>query len=362
MKKRTTLILAGIVAVLAVFILVWERHQVTSGETSDREGRLLPTFVRDRVRRLEITHAGKKIVLERPEPPESGEMVDWRLKTPRDVEADDDAVDAVMGALEWLDARRTVGEVSDADRRRFGLDRPRVRVSYTLSGGTTGTLVVGAAASGEGVYVQAGDDGIVHVVGQDLFEALDHDANHYRNKRIAEVRASKVKTIVLGGSAGERRLDRRNGVWTLAGQNGGRANTAQVEEMLRALESLDATRFVADTSGTERQDLARYGLTPGRATARIEIEGSPTVNLRVGAPCEGHTDDEIYVMREGSGVVACTAKSLLDTLGHTTESLRDRRLLTATPEDSAWIEVGSGATRVKVVKGAGGWHLDQPRN
>ncbi len=40
-------------------------------------------------------------------------------------------------------------------------------------------------------------------------------------QRIAEVRASKVKTIVLGGSAGERRLDRRNGVWTLSGEHGG---------------------------------------------------------------------------------------------------------------------------------------------
>lgn len=359
MKKRTTLILAGIVAVLAVFILVWEQHQVTSGETSEREGRLLPTFVRDRVRRLEITRGGKKIVLERPEPAEPGEMVDWRMKSPVDVAADDDAVDSVVGALEWLDARRTVGETSEADRRRFGLDRPRVRVSYTLSGGTTGTLIVGGPAEGEGVYVQAGD-AIVHVVGQDLFEALDHDANHFRDKRIAEVRASKVKTIVLGGSAGERRLERRDGVWHLAGASGGRANTAQVEEMLRALESLDATRFVGTTSGNA--DLARYGLTPGRATARIEIDGSAAVTLRVGAPCEGHTDDEVYVVRDGSGIVACTAKSLLDTLGRTAESLRDRRLLTASAESTAWIEVRAGETRVKVVKGASGWRLEQPRN
>ncbi|MCC7536056.1 MAG: DUF4340 domain-containing protein, partial [Deltaproteobacteria bacterium] len=359
MKKRTTWILAGIVAALGIFIFAWERHQVTSGETSEREGRLLPTFVRDRVTRLEITRGGKKIVLERPTPEEPGLMVDWRLKQPVAGAADDDAVDSVVGALEWLDARRTVGTVSDADRQRFGLDRPRVRLTYTLSGGTTGSLVVGGPAEGEGVYVQAGDD-VVHVVGQDLFEALDHDANHYRDKSIAEVRASKVKTIVLGGAAGERRLERRDGVWHLAGANGGRANTAQVEEMLRALEGLDATRFVADVPSGGTAD-ARFGLSPGRATARIESDGSPTVTLRVGAPCEGHTDDEVFVMREGSGVVACTAKSLLDTLGRTADSLRDRRLLSATADTAAWIEVRAGDSRVKVTKTDDAWALEHPR-
>src|SRR5690606_760867 len=122
--------------------------------------------VRDRVERVELTRGDEPpIVFERQalaDDAEEGATPTWRMRAPVDAAVDDDALEGLLGDLEWLDARRTLTGLSAADRARVG----------------------GAAPTGEGVYVAVDGEDRAYVVGEDFVEAIDHDADHFRSKAL----------------------------------------------------------------------------------------------------------------------------------------------------------------------------------
>jgi hypothetical protein len=121
---RTTIILGVVAVVMAAFILVFERDTITSREMDDRKGHLLQRFVRERVEKLEIERDGEKIVLVKEPGDEEGfDESTWRLTQPWKAKADTTTVDSLLGTLEWIDAKRTLENISQADRKRFGFNK-----------------------------------------------------------------------------------------------------------------------------------------------------------------------------------------------------------------------------------------------
>ena len=105
---------------LFAYIAIWERHGLSSGELDDRRAQLVPAFVRERVSEVSIDREGGRIVLVRERAEEEGELGDWTLKEPVEGAADFDAVDSLLGAIEWATPLRRLEGISAADRERFG--------------------------------------------------------------------------------------------------------------------------------------------------------------------------------------------------------------------------------------------------
>jgi len=126
-------IVLGIVALLLLgYILVFERGSLGTRELEARQGSALPQLIRDRVVKLEVQHKGVTTVLERKLDGTDEEAL-WHVTAPYQAEADSDAVDTLMGDLEWLHPKRTLRDVSAEDLERFGLTKPRYRAWLTLS-------------------------------------------------------------------------------------------------------------------------------------------------------------------------------------------------------------------------------------
>src|SRR5687768_12205482 len=106
MSKRAIVILAVLVLALGAYVLFFERTSLTSKELDERKARVLTSFVRAKVDRLEIQRKGRKVVLER-DLKDGEDLTGFRMLEPMKVSADDDAVDQLLGELEWLSARRT---------------------------------------------------------------------------------------------------------------------------------------------------------------------------------------------------------------------------------------------------------------
>jgi hypothetical protein len=338
-RYRVPLVLGLLVAGLATYIVVHERHTLTSAELEQRRGRLLERFVRARCDRIELERparagagsgdaasaggagaggagaggagaggpARERVVLVRVRDdaaPGLGGALDvgsWRILSPVEAPADEDAVSALLGALEWLDARRTFegGAVDPREEARMGLDAPRVRVTLTVARETI-TLALGAEdARGQGVYLRVGSPGApVHVVGKDFFEAVDHDAAHFRSKRVLEGPqsprlADRVTLRAPGRPA--LRLRREVARWHFDEGAVGWASRDAVDAITRALDELRAERFVAERldARADAAQLAAYGLSPPAADVVVEVpppfgqDGGPRtgVRLRVGGPC-----------------------------------------------------------------------------
>src|SRR5262249_33646815 len=151
-----------------------------------RKGRVLDSFVRGKVERLEVQRRGVTTVLARvpvdDADPFSGGG--WRVEKPYAARADQNTVDSLLGALEWIDSRRALGELKESEREQFGLNHPRFRVAYQV-GRERVSLNIGApAADGGGYYLQVTGQPRAFVVGKDLLEALDREPNDYHTREL----------------------------------------------------------------------------------------------------------------------------------------------------------------------------------
>ena len=340
-RYRTTITLGAICAVVFGFIWLYERQTLSTGEVAERQGRLLERFVRARCEKIEVQRHGQTLTLVRQRADdEESELGVWKITTPVTAEADDDAVSALLGALEWMDDRREFRDVNAADRTRMGLDRPRLRAWLTVANERTIVTFGGEDARSEGVYAQLADRGVVFVVGKDVFEALDHDASHFRDKALFHGETSprladRVTLRVAGGplaDAGEVQLSRDGARWSLNAPLVGFASRDGVDDVLTALDDLRATRFIAERAG----DLARYGLDApaielvAEAPPPMGQDGGtrPGFRLRIGRACADHAD-EVYALADALGPVVCVTEMSTRGLARAAEDLREKRVLIA---------------------------------
>lgn len=345
MGVRTTIALAVVALALLGYILFVERGSLTTGELDKRKADALPEFVRDRVTKIEIQRKGQRIVLERgPDPENDLDLGRWKLVEPLRAEADQDAVESLLGALEWMSVRRKIEHVGSEDRARFGFDAPRYRVWFT-AGRERFPLVVGKPAPrGDGLYVQGKDPSVAQVVGKDLVEGLNHEAGDYHTKELHEGLSVLTTTaLTLEDASGVRTLVKREGTWWL-GEGAARAWASQpdVEAVISAIDRLRAKRFVA----AEAKDPHAYGFDAPFADLVAtyskfvaphapESPGAPPppkprtedVNLRlvVGAACAGHAGERYA--RADAGAVMCIAEADLAEARKSVDELRERRLL-----------------------------------
>ncbi|MBI2897329.1 MAG: DUF4340 domain-containing protein [Deltaproteobacteria bacterium] len=356
MRTRWTLILLAAVAALGAYIYFVESEGPTTSELSERKENVFARFDRDSVDRISLTREGKTVDLEK----KDGK---WRVVRPVRARADDGAVDGLLSAIEFSSRDRTINAKGARKRSEFGLKAPRVRGSFR-SRGTVHRFQVGAEDStGEGIYLAVDDEPAVYVVGKDFYDSVAKELSDLRDKRVAEVRLSKVKSLAIRGGERDVRLRKSSGGWNLEAPFTGRASRSKVEDVLRAVENLRAERFVADGA----RDLGSYGLDPAWRTLRLEIEGGSPVTLGIGAPCgdegaqESSDSGKRHVTLEGSRSVVCAASGLYASISRDPAELRDKRLVSTRDEDVAAVVLEGRGSKVRIKRHEGGFRLVEPQ-
>jgi hypothetical protein len=373
MSKRATLVLAAITAAMLAFILVYERHTLSSGELESRRGQVLDRFVRPRVHEIELRR-GDELVVSLVRDQEAEETLDtfdvgtWRLTEPVSGDADADAIDGVLQACESLSARRTLADVSDEDRHAFGLDAPRLVLTLRVADETQVLRVGGDDEGAGGVYVEVEGSGRVQLVGRDFFEALDHDTDHFRSKELFPELASRdVQRVSWRLGSDEARLEQRDRRWAASAPFEGWARRAAVEAVFDALVDARVRSFVRD-GADELVGSPQVSLT---LTVRVrDEEGRDTGRTRetsfvVGSACPGGAEGEpeTIAVRVDDGAVTCVARAALEPLFAAPASLRETRLLAATEDQVERIEIRAreGAA-LEVRRAEGDWTLAEGGN
>jgi hypothetical protein len=342
---------------LLAFIFLYERGTVSSKELNERKGRVFPNFVRNSVRQLEIERKGATVVLSRGKKPDEIELGMWVVDKPFSAKADQDKVDAALGAVEWVNAKRTLTRIGDDDRKRFGFDKPTLRVWYTLDNKRIAFIIGQRDPMGQGYYLQTDDPSVAFVVGKDLIDALDREPGDFRTKALhAGITPNATGSITLRDEDGERVVQKRGEDWWLTKPNEALASGSAVEELIKGLDELKAAQFVADPAG----DLARYGLeTPVFEVVvreAVKNEGKPTVSLdlRVGTHC-GDKQGESYVAAGRPGAVVCVADEALSKVRKSTGGLRDKRLLTLEDDSIKSVLIEEAERRLELKKTESKW-------
>jgi hypothetical protein len=368
---RTSVVLAIVALVLLGYILLVDKGKLSSGELEQRKGTALPELVRARISKLEIQLKGTTTVLTRDLEREDEDAL-WQVQAPYRAEADQDAVDTLLGELEWLDGRRNLGPVNATDHKRFGFDAPRLRLWFTVGDKRVPVIVGGESTRGDGVYVLVGDPPQAMIAGKDLIEGLRQDPGHFHTKTLHDgMLVATTTSIELTDAQGNRGVGKRSDeLWGVLPDQKRLASTQTVQELIEALDSLRATRFVADAKG----DLARYGVASPRLVVHVKktrlvsssgkgakddkasagagaagnagatskpLREATSFELRVGNACQGYSG-ESHVLVAGTTKVLCASDADLEKLSRTAEQLREPRFLPFAEDElgSARIEHG----------------------
>jgi len=353
---RTSIILGGVAFVLLAFILFFERGSVSTTERDQRKGQVLDSFVRDRVSRIEIQRKGVTTVLVRNEVKTDDEILEaaqFRVEKPYAAVADHDAVESLLGALEFIMPKRSLGEASAKDLAQFGLDKPRYRVTFMAGRDQRSFSIGGPSSDGSGAYLQA--EKRAYVVGKDLVEALDHDPDYFHTKALHHgVSAYTVEKLQLRDAQGAHAIEKRGDLYWLQGPEPVLASQPALTEIVNGLDALRASRFVVEKPA----NLESYGLTAPSFFIAVDsktfssssnlknVGKSEHLELRVGGPCAAKAG-ESYV-RAGEGPVMCATDADLAKLKKPAAELREARLSVLDDGQIRGVTVRAGKRELKV--------------
>jgi hypothetical protein len=345
LSKRFVAVLAVLVLALGGYVLVFERGSLTSKQLDERKSKALRTFVRDQVSRLSVTRAGATIALERKQEAD-GSFAPWKLTAPAGGPADQDTVDKLLGELEWLAPRRVLDDVSAADRAKFGLDKPRFRFGYRSAGTDYVVSVGGVDANGESHYMSVAGEPSVYVVPKTVIEALDHEVSQFRAKEfLGDITSAWAQRVTLRSGDQTLTLQKEDERWWLLNEPKSWADTQRVEQLVAALDSLRALRFL---EGPARMEAL---VDLGRAAHSIELHVIPDTHredkaaqrflLRLGGACKGH-EGERYA-QAGEGDPVCVRAEDVVRLEASEPELRQMGLLGVDPSQIEAIALSAGS-------------------
>ncbi|MEY4514376.1 MAG: hypothetical protein RLZZ450_6498 [Pseudomonadota bacterium] len=333
MNKRGIVVLGLVATLLLAYVLVFERASVTSKERSERSGRVLVSFVREKVERLSVQRNGTRVVLART-PRDDGTFAGFRVLEPYAAKADDDAVDQVLGELEWLSARRTLDAISPQDEQRFGLATPRYRVSFE-AGRDKHTLSIGHGdVHGDGVYVRVDAEPRAFVVPKSIVDVLAHEPGHFRDKQLfPDLTVAWVRKLDVVHGASQRHFSKDEGRWWIAEAPKVYADHKRIDELLHTVSELRAAHYLEPGEQAAAQaalstDVTRLEIAVVPDEAR-EDKKPRTPVLTFGGPCRGHAGER-YVRSEpgdgSAGLLVCVSAADLEPLELGNAPLQELRL------------------------------------
>jgi len=147
MVRRTTWILLGVLAVVAVAYGLWRR---ASAQKVDAEPTAAPvqlwSLTADQIETLRLVNlsSGRLLVVRR------DPLAGWQMTAPRIVEADSGRIEMALGWLLAPDVRQSLEDPGDLSA--FGLEPPQARLTVLLKDGASRTLEVGRIDPTGSVY------------------------------------------------------------------------------------------------------------------------------------------------------------------------------------------------------------------
>ncbi len=352
---RTTIVLGVIAVVMAAFIIFFERDTITSRDLEERKGHLLQRFVRERVEKLEIERGGKKTVLiKEPGDAEGFEDSTWKLTQPWQAQADASTVDSLLGTIEWMDAKRTFENITQADRKRFGFEKPKIRAWYSIGSQRMPIVVGNQDPRGFGFYLQLDDPSQAYIVDKELFEALDRDPGEFYTKALHDgLSVFTTASVVIRDDEGEKAVEKRETDFWLTKPDLALASYDAVEDLIDGFDRMKASRFVSEKVA----DLSQYGLEAPILEALIrpsvskedekKAEKKQPLRIRIGTKC-GEQENESYILIGEQGPVMCVTDESLSAVRKAVGSLRERRLLGLREGEIEGVRIESGKRRLEL--------------
>lgn len=306
-RGRSTLILLTLAAALGAYIWFVESKRETS-DAEPKAERVFGSLEANQIGAITLRASnGDETSLKK-----EGER--WLLTAPLQVPADASEVSGVTSNLASLDITRVIDE-QPKSLEAFGLDTPRMKVTFTANGTSRTLLLGGKTATGGDVYAKLEDAPRVFLVPGWMEQSFDRTSFQLRDKAIVTADREAIDHVSIIGAPGTIELKKDGADWRLVQPVAARADAAEVGTLLTRLTSGQMQAVVAEEPAT----LDVYGLQPPRTTVTATGAGKTLAQVFIGSA----SGDAAVHMRDASRKLVFTVeKSLADDLQRTADSFR----------------------------------------
>lgn len=279
---------------------------------------------------------------------------EWNLVEPITAKADTRAIEKVISDLNSLKVDRFMDHDID-DLSVYGLSQPQIEVIVSLSGGEDRSLLIGRE-EGDSVYIKTDSGEQVFLVDAEIISKLPDAPSDLRDRTIMAFDTNAVNKLELKYAGGsiicEKKSDDEGEIWQITAPIKTKANSAQIDEILRQLHDLKADEFISD----EAQDLTIYGLEQPQIQVVIFIEGSDAETLLVGKKA----GELVYVKATSSESVYLVDAGIVDDLSKETLDLRDQQVMKFEKNDVKRIELKTSDRTIACIKQERDWRFIKP--
>ncbi len=354
MKLPKNAVNAAILAVavgLGFYVLV-DQGKVSDSERSLRPKNVFPAFRRDEIDRVELVQGQKHLVLARDLHGDAGDP-SWKLVEPEPLGAEPEAVDKLLGVLEFATWLRKV----DAEAK-VAFDAPRLTGSLRM-GKVTFKFVLGAAApTPEGAaYLRVEGEGD-YVVSKELVAALLDDSTAYRSRNIVPYLSIDLDRLELVSPAQTWAIERVDEVVFRLTDSKLRAARENLDKVWMAFADMRAEGFISDDDAKAATATPAFTIkmTPKDKT-------KPIGELVVGGPCPALPNDVVVRRVAPSPAAACVPKLVLEGLATPRTELVDTKLFVARPDEAEEVllePLDGPGTKIDMARKGTGWHVRSP--
>jgi hypothetical protein len=241
----------------------------------------------------------------------------WQIVSPVAAPSDTSAVSSLTSNLSSLEIQRVVDE-SPADLGEYGLESPRVQVTFTSGGTEHGLLLGNRTPPGTDLYAKRTGDDTVFLVASYLESSFDRSTFDLRDKAVLSLERDKLDAMEIAAGGRTLRFVRPAGEWQIAAPIEARADYSTVDSLVRRLAGLQMTAVVDE----EAKDLRKYGLDRPAATVRLGA-GSAQASIALGSPAG---PGDVHARDLSRAQVVAVASSVLDDLKKDISEFRQRDL------------------------------------
>ena len=347
--KQTTKTLIGLLVLLLVAgaiggAAVWTgKDEEKKAEAKEKSEKLFD-FDKAHAKELRLAKDGQLVV--RLERGDKG----WKLVQPVQAEADDTAVDSLLGSLGTAKQKKDLA--GEKDLKTYGLDHPRIEVAVKLDDGKEQGLQIGVDNSFDNtLYAKKLGDETVRVIDAWQKASFEKTAFDLRDKKVAHLDdAAEVKQVEVSGVKSPYRLEKDGAAWKV---NGGAADTAAADRVASAVKTLRATAVAAESAAS----LKEYGLDKPKATVKLSVSAGKDSSARlvlIGQAKSGAATQKTYAKVDDSPVIYEVDKQVLADVDKQPFDLQNKELVKLDREAvrKAVFETPAGKVEISRVKNA----------
>lgn len=315
MSLRKAVVMAVVLLALGAYVYLVELPR----DEENAAKKKLFTFAKDTVSEVHLTYPERSLHLKKDA---AGK---WRVVQPIDTEADETTVTNLVNAIADAEISRILDEPVQ-DPALYGLNAPAVKLQVTLKDGKSlpQVLIGKDTPVGFSVYLQKEGETKLLLTPQAFRLGLTKEVKDIRDKTIFSLQPGEVKKIEIKGQGKDISLTKIEAGWSLERPTNGKADDAQVQTFLTAVQNLKAVDFVEQPVLEAKE----YGLAPPQLTLSFSrgAESAKKTLLVGGEKTVDSANKQRYLKREEQTTLFLAADWVFRDLDKSVNDFRDKTI------------------------------------